>query len=116
MSDIPYDPLHLAVLSDSIYVILLKDANQKLTLLADPGSRKPWSSKNKKLADYHAAQCDGEARTWREAFGLLLKEHPGFESELYERIANARQDYTKTILDKNNPHLNPNGTPRKFRR
>lgn len=68
------------------YVILLKDASGRLTLLADPGESKPWSSSNKKLADFHAQQCDGEARTWLDAWQLLLKENPNFERELHERI------------------------------
>lgn len=81
------------------YVILMKDGRGKLTLLADPGMNRPWSSKNKRLADFHASQCDGEARTFDEAWRLLIKEHPAFEKELVERIKKKSTDLTKKILD-----------------
>lgn len=111
MSNIPFNEQHIASLSSRIYVILLKDAQGRLTLLADPGMNQPWSSKNKRLADFHAHQCDGEARTWAEAFALLVKENPGFEKELVERIARRAQDFTKSQLDKNSlKHgINTNG-------
>lgn len=96
-----FDPVKLQQLSRGIYVILLKDTQGRLTLLADPGMSRPWSSKNKRLADFHAKECDGEARTWEDAFNLLVKEHPTFEKELVERIAKKAQDFTKTVLDKN---------------
>lgn len=73
----------------------MKDNQGKMTLLADPGMNKPWSSHNKRLADFHASQCDGEARTWAEAFSLLLKDNPGFEKELIERVANTQHDITR---------------------
>ena len=81
------------------YVILMKDNRGKLTLLADPGMDRPWSSKNKRLADFHASQCDGEARSFEEAWQLLIKEHPTFEKELVERIQKKTTDITKSILD-----------------
>ena len=83
------------------YVILMKDAAGRLTLLADPGMDRPWSSKNKRLADFHASECDGEARTFEEAWKLLIKEHPTFEKELIERIQKKTTDVTKKILDAN---------------
>ena len=100
--DIPFSTDSINILSNTVYVIIMKDSNGRLTLLADPGLNQPWSSKNKRLADFHARECDGEARTWKEAFALLLKENPGFEKELTERIAKRAQDFTKTVLDKNN--------------
>lgn len=99
---LPYDPVHLQLLSDSVYVVLMKDDRGRLTLLADPGMRRPWSSKNKRLADFHAKECDGEARTWGEAFSLLLKAYPGFEKELYERVAKASHDITKPNVKNGN--------------
>lgn len=80
--------LGVAIKSKELYVILMKDDAGRLTLLADPGENKPWYSKNKKLADYHAKECDGEARTWQEAFDLLRKAHPEFEKELCRRVQN----------------------------
>lgn len=96
-----FDPVALQRISRGTYVILLKDAQGKLTLLADPGMSRPWSSKNRAIAKFHAGECDGEARTWEEAFKLLIKEYPTFEKELIERIAKKSQDVTKTILDQN---------------
>lgn len=112
MSHIPFNEQHITALSQRIYVILMKDEKGRLTLLADPGMNQPWSSKNKRLADFHAKQCDGEARTWAEAFRLLAKDNPGFEKELVERIAKRAQDFTKTQLDKNSQAhgINTNGT------
>ena len=111
MSSIPFNAQHIHSLSQRIYVILMKDAQGNLTLLADPGMNQPWSSKNKRLADFHAKQCDGEARTWGEAFALLAKDNPGFEKELVERVAQRAQDFTKTQLDKNSQAhgINTNG-------
>lgn len=105
--NIPFESNVLARLSKSIFVILMKDSNGRLTLLADPGMNRPWSSKNKRLADFHAKACDGEARTWSEAFSLLLKENPGFEKELIERVANAKTDITHNIVNGNRPTQNP---------
>jgi hypothetical protein len=96
--NIPYNAESLHRLSNSVYVVLMKGKNGHLTLLADPGTQKPWSSHNKKSADYQAHENKGEARTWAEAFGLLLKEYPGFEKELIERIAKARTDTSHDIV------------------
>ena len=96
-----FDPVFFQRLAHGTYVILLKDERGNLTLLADPGMSRPWSSKNYNIAKFHAAECDGEARTFEDAFKLLLKDNPGFEKELVERIAKRSQDVTKTILDKN---------------
>ncbi len=109
----PDKVLHFA---SSTFVVLMKDQKGRLTLLADPGMDRPWSSKNKKLADFHAKECNGEARTWGEAFSLLQKEYPQFEKELVERIAKKANDVTKDVLDyhakkagiNTNPH---NDTP-----
>lgn len=100
-SSIPFSTDALTRFTRGTYVILLKDPQGKLTLLADPGMNRPWSSKNYAVAKFHASECDGEARNFEEAFKLLLKEHPGFEKELLERIARTSQDLTKTILDQN---------------
>ncbi len=78
-----------ARLATTTYVILLRDNEGKLTLLADPGMGRPWSGRNKRLADFHARQCNGEARTWAEAFALLKKEAPNLEDVLYDRVKTA---------------------------
>lgn len=103
---IPFDHNILARLSKSIYVVLMKDSAGNLTLLADPGMNRPWSSKNKRLADFHAKECDGEARPWGEAFSLLLKANPGFEKELIERVSRAKTDITHNIVS-NGTKQNP---------
>ena len=41
-----------------IYVVLSKDGS---TVLKDPGMDRPWSSKNKKIAEHHAKQNNGYA-------------------------------------------------------
>lgn len=41
-----------------IYVVLSKDGS---TVLQDPGTGRPWSSWNKKLADHHAKENHGIA-------------------------------------------------------
>ena len=89
-------------IAKNTYVILLKDTQGNLTLLADPGMSRPWSSKNKNIANFHAEECDGMASTFEEAFKLLLKENPNFEKELHERLEKRIvQDTTKTKLDLN---------------
>lgn len=98
--------LGVAIKSRELYVILMKDDEGRLTLLADPGQGKPWYSKNKKLADYHAKECNGEARTWQEAFDLLCKAHPEFEKELYQRIGNVHDGI---ITDTSKPKTPNNG-------
>lgn len=97
---LPGDPIHLQTLANSIYVVLIKDREGHLTLVAEPGLQRPWSSKNKKFADFIAHEADGMAATWREAFTLLLKENPMFEKQLHERIArNAHMLTDKIIVD-----------------
>jgi hypothetical protein len=79
-------------LAKTTYVIVLKDQQGKLTLLADPGLGRPWSAggpnplRNQKTAEFHAKNCDGMACTWEEAFRLLQKEDPGFEKKLYDQL------------------------------
>lgn len=104
--NIPFEHRVLERLSKSIYVVLMKDTVGNLTLLADPGMNRPWSSKNKRLADFHAKECNGEARPWGEAFSLLLKENPGFEKELIERVSRAKNDITHNIVS-NGTKQNP---------
>jgi hypothetical protein len=88
-------------IAKNTYVILMKDDQGKLTLLADPGMKRPWSGKSKRLADFHAKQCDGMACTFEEAWKLLIKEYPMFEAELHARLEKKLTDTTKTILDQN---------------
>ena len=73
-------------LARTVYVVLMKDDAGNPTLLVDPGLDRPWSSKNKRLADFHAKQCNGEARTWQEAFDILKKHTPNLEDALIKRM------------------------------
>lgn len=101
-------------LSKTTYVILLRDEHKNITLLADPGLNRPWSSKNKRLADFHAAQCNGEAHTWESAFSILRKEFPDFEKSLIQRLHNAAQKQTVKVLSgtKNlKPIIDSHGNP-----
>lgn len=101
-------------LSKTIYVVLLRDQKGNLTLLMDPGLSRPWSSKNKRLADFHAAQCDGEAHTWESAFSLLRKECPDFEKQLIERVVHGtKEQVTRNLprVGKTQPFLDSNGNP-----
>lgn len=88
------------------YVVIGRNSEGRLSLLQDPGMGKPWSSKNKKLADFHAKINKGEARTAEDAFTLLLKDNPNFERDLVARAeAKAHtfdHDLTKTINSKRN--------------
>lgn len=90
----------------SIYVVVGKNSEGRLSILQDPGMGKPWSSKNKKLADFHAKQNNGAVYTAEDAFSLLLKENPNFERDLVERAQSKSKtfdlDLTKTINDKRN--------------
>lgn len=88
-------------IAKSTYVVLMKDDEGKLTLLADPGMQRPWSSRSKQVADFHAKECDGMAETFENAFKLLMKESPGFEKELQARAEKKFTDITKTFLDQN---------------
>lgn len=94
-------------LSDSIFVILLKDDRGHLTLLADPGIERPWSSKNRRLAEFHASQCNGMAETWGNAFRLLLKENPNFEKELNERVQRNADTTFRGIRGAGGPPADP---------
>lgn len=73
-------------IAKTTYVILVKDDQGRTNLLVDTGLNKPWSIRNKRLADFHAKECDGEARTYEEALSILMKENPMFEKVLYERL------------------------------
>lgn len=94
----PHDPNDLGLggptpdsiawrLAKTTYVVLVKDDQGRLTLIADPGMNQPWHSQNKRFADTVASECDGMAATWEDAFKLLLKDNPKFEHQLHERIA-----------------------------
>ncbi len=75
-------------ISKTCYVIVLRGRDGKLTYVPDFGSTRPWSSHNKKLADFHASGTPGAtAMTWADAFQLMLKENPNFERELIARVA-----------------------------
>ena len=110
---IPYDINILQRLSKSLFVVILKDDSGNLTLLASPGENKPWYTKNKRIADFHAKANSGMACTWGEAWSLLLKAYPGFEDELIQRIAKAKHDITQRIIDRGVPTLGAkrNGRP-----
>jgi hypothetical protein len=98
----------------STYVILLRDQKGCLTLLADPGLNRPWSSKNKRLADFHASKCGGEARTYEDAFSLLHKEHPLFEHDLINRLRRASEEQTVRFVREtrdDKPILDNHGNP-----
>lgn len=86
MSHTPFDAI-AARIARTTYVILLKDDRGRTTLLADPGMGQPWHSGNKRLADFHARECGGEAHTWESAFAILRKEAPDLEKVLYDRAA-----------------------------
>lgn len=95
----PFD--HIAArIAKTTYVILLKDNHDRLTLLADPGMSQPWHSRNKKLADYHAKECDGEARTFEDAWKLLLKANPHFEKQLHDRVKVAASQVQESLVSK----------------
>ena len=74
-------------IAKTTYVILLRGDDGKPNLLVDPGLNKPWSTTNKKLADFHASECDGEARTYEDALNILVKANPTFEKVLHENLA-----------------------------
>lgn len=79
-------------LGKTMWVVLVKDAKGKLTLLADPGMGMPWHAKgpnplrNQRTAEFHAKECDGMACTWSDAFALLRKENPQFEKQLHDNL------------------------------
>lgn len=50
-------PLH-GKRPEDIFVIISADGS---TLVKDPGMERPWSSPNKKLADYHAKNISAES-------------------------------------------------------
>lgn len=74
-------------LAKTTYVVLVKDDQGKLTLIADPGLGQPWHSRNKRFADQVASECNGMAATYEDAFKLLLKDNPHFEKQLHDRLA-----------------------------
>lgn len=74
-------------IAKTTYVIMLAGDDGKPNLLVDPGLNKPWSTTNKKLADFHASQCNGEARTYEDALNILVKANPTFEKVLHENLA-----------------------------
>lgn len=86
-------PDHIAWrIAKTTYVVLLKDGNGKLNLVVDIGMGRPWSSQNKKRADEVAAECDGMAATYEEAFRLLMKDNPKYEADLERLIMNRIAD------------------------
>lgn len=65
----------------SIYVILVENTNGDKVLVKDPGLDRPWSSRNKKLAEDHARLFERNNRirkagavTLEEAFNILQKQ------------------------------------------
>jgi len=58
--------------ASTIYVVLSKDGS---TVLKDPGMKRPWSSKNKKLAEHHAKLNGGVAIDLMTACQALIR-HP----------------------------------------
>lgn len=55
------------------YVVLAEDVNGNRILLQDPGMDRPWSSKNRKLADSHAQEIE-RSRQYRKAAAVTLEE------------------------------------------
>jgi hypothetical protein len=103
--------LNLLHKAQTTYVVLLKHQG-KLTLLVDPGLNRPWSSPNKKFADFQATACDGMAETVENAWALLLKENPLFEKQLVEGLSN--QQINRNVLTPENDSRNifgPDGQP-----
>lgn len=86
-------PDHIAWrIAKTTYVVLMKDSNGKLNLVVDIGMGRPWSSKNKKMADQVASECDGMAATFEEAFKLLIKDNPAYEKDLEKLVLNRLAD------------------------
>ena len=83
----PFLDYLVAKKAKTVYVILLKDDQGRVALLADPGQKLPWHGTNLNLAKFYATSCNGEAHTWQSAFDILKKDNPKFEKDLYERIA-----------------------------
>ncbi len=89
---------HIALrIAKQTFVVLIKGDDGKPNLVVDPGMGRPWSSRNKRFADQVAKECDGEARTWEEAFKIIKKAHPEFERELHARIANAAASASQNL-------------------
>lgn len=74
------------VKSNVIYVILVKDNEGKPTLVVDPGTHLPYKNENKRVADYMAKLHGGEARTWKDAWSILIKAHPTLEKSLLDNL------------------------------
>jgi len=67
--------------ADRTYVIVAERKDGRIILVADPGLGKPWSSRNKKLADDHARALEQDplcrkasAMTINDAFPILQKQ------------------------------------------
>lgn len=71
--------LHAASTAQKIYVVLIKFKNGLHTIAKDVGEEKPWSSRNKQLAEDHAREFQkldpqidkAGAVTLEEAFTIL---------------------------------------------
>ena len=80
--------LKAAQAARSIFVILVEMTNGETVLVRDPGLNKPWSSRNKKLAEDHARLIENEKRvrkagavTLEEAFTVLQKKFAQSQAE-----------------------------------
>lgn len=95
------------------YVILCRDDKGNLTLLMDPGLNRPWFSTNKKYADFQAKACDGEARTYEDAFQLLKKAAPDFEKSIMRHLENAQKQTVKPLSGARDikPIIDSHGNP-----
>jgi hypothetical protein len=74
-----------------VFVVMVRDKHGNPTLLFDPGMDRPWSSTNKKLADFQASACGGETHTVESAWSILLRENPLFEQQLVKQIVSRQQ-------------------------
>lgn len=75
--------------AESLYVIVAERRDGTKLLLQDPGMGKPWSSRNKKLADSHAAEIQGRrdiakagAMPLAEAFMVLQQDFASKQKHL----------------------------------
>ena len=100
-------------LAKTIYVVLYRQPDGRLNLVPDPGMDRPWSNKNKRLADQVAKEHNGEARTWQEAFDLLRKDDPEIEKRLVDAIQKKQQivNTKKSLIQQPNTILNQHGKP-----
>lgn len=88
------------------YVVVGKAPDGKLSLLQDPGLGRPWSSKNLRLAQFHASQNKGQAMTAEDAFSALRKSRPELEDELFKRIEakSSQFQHDLNVLKKSKKH------------